>query len=248
MARVRGSWNGPFECVSGWAKSFKAWNDYQYFGLIMFHIECYDWKGSWTEIAEFIPTNSNFTLYGGWSALEICPGYLVGYKIFGCCCPHYFNNVGANNLKMFCSGGEELYVDAKVNYDGDTHGWSYDTYCPSGSAICGFYAKFDETFAGDGTGLNDLRFACCRICNPKSSVYPSGTSCLYCDMNCLTCTTSASTCDTCGGTDTFSSGVCVKQSNVFTVVEEFTGTAATFSVSYASGGWTGGNFSSYSSH
>ena len=240
MDTVCGHWIGPYECTSGYAKSFKVLNDYTYFGLIQFHIDCYDWKGVLVESQEFNPNDSYFNS-GSWYGPFICGGYLVGYKIYGCCCPHYWNNLGANNIIFLCSGGLVYVMDSNY-YDGDTHGWSALTNCPQGTAICGFSAKFmaQTDSCNDQTALNDLKMDCCRICKPINAVYPSGTSCAFCNLNCLTCS-SSSTCDSCGGGDTLTSGSCVTPSYFHKVSEEFTGTASTFSAIFTSGGWTGTN-------
>ena len=76
------------------------------------------------------------------------------------------DDTAANNLKMVCSDGEELWTD------GDSRDWGYweknYQYCPTGTAICGMATKVSMEGTTDKTGLNRARFYCCKL-NPNVS-------------------------------------------------------------------------------
>lgn len=242
MGTIPGTWQYTIECdPQTWAAGYRAWINSAYLGIVMLQLYCYDWKGNYvSQTSEFI-TDTRITIYGGWQSTQTCSllSYYTKHKLFGCCCGHV-NDLGLNNMKLTCSDGTEKQAGSDFS-DGDKHGWNALSSCPAGTAICGFQAKFeswdDSTFA-DNTALNDFKMECCRICNPKSSVYPSGSSCLSCDMNCLTCKTTSTTCDTCGGTDTLSSSTCVPDSKLLKISEEFK-SSGSFATDFSSGGWVG---------
>ena len=124
MNKVPGTWQGTYECSSGWAAGYRVWNDYEYYGLIMIQIFCYDMKGVFTENTPQFITSSDFLNFGGWNTTYNCSlslmGFLTGYTVYGCCCPHW-NNLGLNNMKMSCSSGEILTADPAEDHDGDTY-------------------------------------------------------------------------------------------------------------------------------
>ena len=239
-----GTWDSVYYCPSlSWATGFDVFYECTYFGIIVLRLYCSDWKGSYKGEIDYyssIPKGSSY-FYGSWNSISSCSSmnYLTGFKIYGCCCPHY-NNLAVNDLTMYCSNGNQLNANTKCS-DGDSKGWSISYSCPSGTAICGFKALFmdyDSSLFSDNTALNNLIFQCCKICNYKSSVYPTGTTCAFCSMSCLTCTTSATTCDSCEVSDTLTSNQCIQSANLKMIQEEFAGSSGNFATEFSAGGWS----------
>ena len=172
-------------------------------------------------------------------------GFIIGYQSYGCCCPHFYQNIALNDLMFFCSTGENYKTEVSSN-DGDHYGWSNNTYCPSGTAVCGFMIRFQEYDINEisNTALDDLKLECCQICNSQNSVYSNGIFCNFCNSSCLTCS-SDNICDSCGESDTLLLNKCIPQSNLFVVSEEFYNSSK-FLMDYVSGKWNSpSGFSSY---
>ena len=243
MAAFQGGWTEYYNCSSGWATSYMVFYDCDWYGLQIIRLYCSDWKGNGVSMIDY-SIDPRFN--GSWTNIKSCSsgGYINSYNAYGCCCPHV-NNIALNNIEFYCSTGDTLIALTTSCGDGDAYGWgTYNGTCPVGCAICGFNLRFDNYTEIDSTALNDVYFSCCRICNPKSSVFSSGIACNACNLDCLTCTTSAATCDSCGGADTLTANQCVQDPTSFTVSEEFQIESMITNTLYSNGGWSGG-YSSY---
>ena len=243
MDDTKGNWRGvDYYCpIGSWAGGYKVYYDCVSYGIMVIKLLCYDWKGSDTGSIDY-KTDISTSFSGDWNSARYCStmGFITGYTIYGCCCPHW-DNKSINDIEFYCSSLESLKSNVGCG-DGHNSGWNSAVYCPAATAACGYQSRFqgyDNTLLTDNTGLNDINLLCCRICNPKSAVYQNNLDCNFCDKNCKTCSSTSTTCDSCAGSDTLTSNACVSLTNIYTVSEEFSN-SATYSTEYTSGGWSGG--------
>lgn len=242
MDDSQGNWKTEIYCSSGWATAFHVYMDCTSYGLIGLKLYCSDWNGN--SVADVYNTYSSNYDKVSWTPYAKCSSsnYIIGYKTCGCCCKHWFDNMSLNNLKMYCSNGQELGLSRDCG-DTDAYGWNTNAkYCPATTALCGMRLKFDDwqSLPHDNTALNEIALRCCRICNQKSSVYPSGVNCLFCSLSCGTCEGSGSNqCTQCADSDSLISGSCVSPNNFYVISQEFTGTTlASFQTEFSGGGWS----------
>jgi len=105
--------------------------------------------------------SSHDGLWGAWSNPTSCPTgqYITGAKMrIEAPQPGTGDDTAANDVKMVCSGGQEI----AVNNGGPWGDWTSPVSCPSGTAVCGLQTRFEDSQnERDDTGMNGLKLVCC---------------------------------------------------------------------------------------
>ena len=228
---VEGTWITTELCPVGtWGSGFNTFGDCKSNGIVYLKLDCSNQKGVYQ-------TSAQNTDGGDWSKSswqttldQYCDSgiFFTKFALWGTN-SNWVQNYGLSGIRFYCSSGSgQPFTSGDPCNDGSS--WSSVVgSCPIGTAICGYYYRFDiYQSSHDNTALTDLYIYCCRICSPQSSVYQSGTNCNFCPISCLTCSgSSSSSCLTCSGTDILTASTCVPDTSLIVVSEDFTGASLT---------------------
>ena len=98
--------------------------------------------------------------WGSYGSTEECPDYMVGFQLQIC-----NKNVGATNMRMYCSRNANDYKVSGTwsGTDGPCN-WGPVKYCPANNGVCGFQYEYEpRQGALDDSGITNVKMLCCPV-------------------------------------------------------------------------------------